>query len=77
VKERLIDARRTVETDWRTTAELLRSYGEAELALGLEAFVRAMPAVRTEKEQIAAGLLTEIEAERQRAMSKEPQPDRR
>jgi hypothetical protein len=67
VKDDLLAARHAIEADWRTTAQLLRTYGEEDLARELESFVRAMPPVRTEKERIAAGLMAEMEAQRRLA----------
>ena len=65
-KAKLIETRRSVTSDWLATAAALRAQGEGQLAREVEDFVRAMPRVRTEKEQIAAGLLAQIQAHRQR-----------
>jgi hypothetical protein len=65
-KAKLNETRRIVQEDWMATAEALRTQGEAQLAREVEAFVRAMPSVRTEKEQIAAGLLAQIDAVQRR-----------
>jgi len=65
-KAKLIETRRSVTSDWLATAAALRGQGEGQLAHEVEGFVRAMPRVRTEKEQIAAGLLAQIQAHRQR-----------
>jgi hypothetical protein len=48
------------------TAAILRAQGEGALAREVEDFVKAMPGVRTEKEQIAAGLLAQVAVQRQR-----------
>jgi hypothetical protein len=61
-KAKLLQTRRIVQRDWLETAAALRAQGERTLAHEVEAFVKAMPGVRTEKEQIAAGLLGQIEA---------------
>ena len=58
--------REAVVAGWRTTAEALRAQGDEQLAREVEAFIAAMPTVRTEKEQIAAGLLAEVTAQRQK-----------
>lgn len=65
-KEKLVQTRRAVVSDWLSVAERLRSQGEGDLARDVEAFVTAMPAVRTEQELIAAGLLSQLRAQRQR-----------
>lgn len=70
-KPRLVETRRQVVADWMDTAVTLRAQGADELARQVEQFVRALPAVRTEKEQIAAGLLAEIQAQRQRDAARE------
>ena len=63
---RLKQTREAVVAGWRTTAEALRAQGDEQLAREVEAFIAAMPTVRTEKEQIAAGLLAEVAAQRQK-----------
>ncbi len=65
-KTKLVATRQAVTGEWLATAEALREQGEAELAREVDAFLRSLPRVRTEKEQIAAGLLAEIERQRQR-----------
>ncbi len=65
-KVKLIETRRRVTSYWLATAAALRAQGEGQLAREVEDFVRAMPRVGTEKEQIAAGLLAQIQAHRQR-----------
>jgi hypothetical protein len=65
-KGRLMETRRAVASEWLDVAERLRSQGEGDLARDVEAFVKAMPAVRTEQEQIAAGLLAQLQAQRER-----------
>lgn len=65
-KDRLRETRRAVVGDWLAAAAALAAQGETDLAREVEAFVGAMPAVRTEQEQIAAGLMAEVEAQRRR-----------
>jgi hypothetical protein len=65
-KEKLVATRTIVITDWLNTAAILRAQGEGALAREVEDFVKAMPGVRTEKEQIAAGLLAQVAVQRQR-----------
>lgn len=72
-KAKLIETRRGVVADWLATAEMLRAQGEPKLAAQVERFVKSMSAVRTEKEQIAAGLLAQIEAQRGRAQGRRAQ----
>jgi hypothetical protein len=66
-KAQLLATRQAVVDDWLATASALREQGQAALAKEVEEFVRNMPQPRTEQEQIAAGLLAQIEAERRRA----------
>jgi hypothetical protein len=65
-KTQLMDTRRAVTSEWLATASALYAQGETHLASEVETFIKAMPAVRTEQEQIAAGLLAQIEGQRQR-----------
>ena len=63
-KERLLATRRKVVADWMATAAALREQGETALAQEVESFVKAMQTPKTEQEQIAAGLIAQIEAQR-------------
>lgn len=76
-KAKLVETRRTVVADWMATAATLRVQGEHELAGQVEQFAKGLPAVRTEKEQIAAGLLSQIEAQRQRAAGRDAEGPRK
>jgi hypothetical protein len=58
-KGALLEGRQALEAGWRSVAAALRDQGETGLAAEVEAFVRDFPPVRTEKEAIAAGLLTQ------------------
>ncbi len=66
VKAQLKATRQQVITDWTRMVVALRAQEEDGLALEVEGFVKGLPAVRTEKESIAAGLLAQIAAQRQR-----------
>ena len=70
-KARLLATRGRVVEDWRTAATLLRAQGHQSLARGVEAYVRRMAAVATEKELVAAGLLAQLAAQRARVRSDE------
>ena len=70
-KAKLLATRSRVVEDWRTTAALLRAQGHESLARGVEAFARRMPAVATEKELLAKGLLAHLAAQRARVRSDE------
>ena len=52
---------------------LLRAQGHASLARGVEAYLRRIPAVATEKELLAKGLLAQLAAQRSRRRSEEPE----
>lgn len=75
-KAKLVETRKAVVADWMATAATLRAQGEVELAGEVEQFVKGLPAVRTEKEQIAAGLLARIETQHAPATDV-PNPDGR
>lgn len=64
-KTKLNATRETVRSGWLATAEVLRGQGQAQLAAEVEAFAKSMPAARTDREMIAAGLLARIQARRQ------------
>ena len=70
-KATLLATRSRVVEDWRTTATVLRVQGHESLAKGIEAYVRQMPAVATEKEVVAKGLLAQLAAQRARVRSDE------
>jgi relaxase-like protein len=65
-KAKLLATRNRVVEDWSATATLLRALGQESLARGVEAYVRRMPAVATEKELVAKGLLAQVAAQRSR-----------
>lgn len=75
-RAKLVETRRSVLHDWHETASALRAQGEERLAEEVEAFMRTLPAVRTERERIAAGLLAEIEVQRDRRRGAEPDASR-
>lgn len=65
-KEKLVSTREAMRQGWLETAAVLRQQGEEGLAGEVEAFAKGMPVARTEKELIAAGLLAQVAARRQR-----------
>lgn len=78
-KAKLLATRERVVADWRMTAAVLRAQGQQQLAREVEDYIRRMPAVATEKELIARGLLARVAAPRarDRAAEREPSvPDR-
>src|SRR5712692_9205028 len=68
-KAKLLTTRYRVVEDWSATATLLRAQGQESLARGVEAYVRRMPAVATQKERVAKGLLAQLAAQRSRMLS--------
>ncbi len=70
-KARLLATRERVVEEWSATATLLRAQGQESLARGVEAYVRRMPAVATEKEILAKGLLAQVAAQRSRVRAAE------
>lgn len=70
-KATLLATRSRVVEDWGATTALLRAQGNESLAQGVEAYVRRMPAVATEKELLAEGLLAQVAAQRSRVRSAE------
>ena len=63
-KAKLLATRSNVVADWAATAALLRAQGEQSLAREVEAYIRRMPAVATDKELLAKGLLAQLAARR-------------
>ena len=72
-KANAIATRSRVVEDWNTTATLLRAQGQESLARGVEAYVRRMATVATEKEIVAKGLIAQVTAQRSRVRSTEPE----
>jgi hypothetical protein len=70
-KAKLIATRKRVLADWMATAALLRAQGREPLARDVEDYVRQMPAVATDKERIAKGLLAQLATQRSREPSAE------
>ena len=70
-KARLLATRGHLVEDWGATKALLRAQGQESLAQIVEAYVRRMPAVATEKVVVAKGLLAQLAAQRVRVRSDE------
>ena len=70
-KAKLIATRERVLIDWKATTVLLRAQGQESLARNVEEYISQMPAVATDKERIAKGLLVRVVAERSREPSAE------
>ena len=65
-KAKLLATRKRVVEDWSATAASLRAQGHESLAQGIDAYVRRMSGVATEKELVAKGLLAQVAAQRSR-----------
>jgi hypothetical protein len=76
-KAALSEARRTVVQGWLTAADQLRRQGESGLAQDVEQFAQQMPAVRTEKEMLAAHMLTHLRAANQSRGGRASEPPAR
>jgi len=63
-KTTLVATRGNVIDDWRATAAMLRRQGLDALAGQVDRFVKAMPPPRTDREQIAQGLVERLLARR-------------
>lgn len=74
-KTKLLEARKTVVADWMQTAEILDRQGEGVLAEQVREFVRKMPPVMTDREQIAVAWIRDAKA--QRALSSQRERDER
>jgi hypothetical protein len=70
-KAKLLATRSRVVEEWSATAALLRTQGQESLARDVEGYIRRMPAVATEKEFLAKGLLAQVAAQRSRVRSAE------
>ncbi len=73
-KGRLVATRERVVEDWSATATQLRAQDQPSLAREVQAYVRRMAAVATEKELLAKGLLAQLEAQHVRMRATEPEP---
>ena len=76
-KKKLLLRREAVIRGWEAVAHVLRAQGEGDLARDVEAYVAALPPVRTEKERIAEGLLGQIRALRQQERGEAPTREHR
>lgn len=77
-QQRLRATREEVTRRWQAAIQVLRDQGEAQLASEVEQFVKSLPAVRTEKELIAAGLLAELATVRRESdVPRDPNPHAR
>ncbi len=70
-KAKLLATRNNVVADWKATATLLRAQGHERLARDIEGYIRHMPAVATDKQRIAKGLLAQLATQRSRMPSAE------
>jgi hypothetical protein len=70
-KAKLLATRGRVVEDWSATAVLLHTQGHESLARSVEAYVRSMPTLATEKELLAKGLVAQLAAQRSRVRSEE------
>jgi hypothetical protein len=73
-KSSIMTSRQAVVREWEQTARQLDAQGERTLATDVRAFVKDMPPPRTEREWVAAGIITEIVRRQQR--TPEHAPDR-
>jgi hypothetical protein len=65
-KLRLRETRRELEREWLATSEVLRSQGQNTLAEQTRHFVRSLPPARTEREWLVAGLVGQVQGNRER-----------
>jgi hypothetical protein len=63
-KLRLRETRRELEWGWLATSEALRSQGQNELAELARHFVRSLPPARTKREWLVAGLVGQVQGNR-------------
>ncbi len=65
-KLRLRETRSELEWEWLATSEVLRSQGQNTLAEQTRNFVRSLPPARTEREWLVAGLVGQVQGNRER-----------
>ncbi len=65
-KLRLRETRYELERGWLATSEALRSQGQNALAEQARHFVRSLPPARTEREWLVAGLVGQVQGNRER-----------
>ena len=65
-KLRLRETRHELERGWLATSEALRSHGQNALAEQARHFVRSLPPARTEREWLVAGLVGQVQGNRER-----------
>ena len=59
-RRRLAETRKAVEDGWRSVANLLAKGGHLDLANDVRRFAARIPAVKTDREIIASGLLSKV-----------------
>ncbi len=68
-KSRLLETRKQIERGWRDIGNILAAEGHRELAADVRRYVDDLPIPRTEREQIAEGLLQRSNRPREREHS--------
>ena len=75
MRGKLVETRRALVAGWLKTARTLESQGEPQLAAEVREFARTLPAVRTDRERLAATLIRVVKE--QRAAKQAPPPRER
>jgi len=71
-----MNSRQAVVREWEQTAKQLDAQGERMLAADVRAFVTNMPPPRTDREWVAASILTEIVRRQERLVDRSPTASR-
>src|SRR5690348_1397141 len=60
-RKKLVDARRAIVDGWMHAADILDRQGEISLAGDVRYFAKHLPPVLTDRERIAAGILSQVD----------------
>jgi hypothetical protein len=74
-RKKLVETRRAIVQGWMQAADLLDRQGEVSLAGDVRYFAKHLPPVLTERERIAAGILSQVDRRRESEQGRAPNHD--
>lgn len=74
-RKKLVETRRAIFEGWMQAADTLDRQGEVSLAGDVRYFAKHLPPVLTERERIAAGILSQVDRRRESEQGRAPNHD--
>jgi hypothetical protein len=74
-RKKLVETRRAIVQGWMQTADILDRQGEVSLAGDVRYFAKHLPPVLTDRERIAAGILSHVDRQRESEKVRAPRYD--